>query len=79
MRLIFKIFKQLNKKKLLIPSVYLKMFMFMIWKLTQIKTINSKFMHADMVVYNNLIEILKEIRTHLIKLNIQPVPIVLLK
>ena len=64
MKLTFKIFKQLNKKKLLILSVCLKMFMFMIWKLTRMKMINSKFTLADMVVYNNLIEILKEIKTH---------------
>ena len=58
---------------------YLKMFIFMIWKHTLTKMINSKFMRADMVIYNNLIEILKEIKTHQIKSNIQPVPIVLLK
>ena len=40
------------------------MFIFMIWKHTLTKMINSKFMLADMVIYNNLIEILKEIKTH---------------
>ena len=38
-------------------AVYLKMFIFMIWRLTQIKMINFKFMPAVMVQCNNLIEI----------------------
>ena len=60
-------------------AAYLIMFIFMIQKLMQMKMINSKFMLADMATYNNLIEILKEKRTHQIKSNIQKVKIVLMK
>ncbi len=42
----------------------LKKYIFMIWRHTQIKMIILKCTPADIAVYNNLIEILKEIKTH---------------
>ena len=56
--------------------IYLKMYIFMIQKHMLINKINLKFMLAVMVHYNNLLEILKEIKMLLIKLNILKVKIV---
>ena len=73
------IYKNHNKKNKLMLLVYLKMFIFMIQKLIQMKKINFKFMLAVMDLCNNSIEILKEIKTHQIKLNIHQVQTVLMK
>lgn len=64
MKPIYKIFKKQSKKIDLKIKIYLRMYIFMIWKPTQIKMINLKFTPAVMVQCNNLIEILGEIKTH---------------